>query len=422
MHPWRHRAIGSGLILLFLFSGIAEARKRVLVKQTNFTACLSLIQTNTHPLRVNAPILQYTIAAFDPNWFNSNSSQQGAPLFTASLSPALTAYASRLALHVYVWMDTGVGQSGGHVPVVVFDRTTDSLNAALIGRSLTSNEIFALPFLPGGVNFDAGSPLYDLIVQQHQVPQMNVHIELSLLCGGAPVTEGGVAVGFKSNTQLRYVRTVQALSPGTDVANSKPVSIYTLNPLFQIVSDLFNDQDFKYPSDEPKMEVFMYEVRDGKNPQEVFKGMEFAKFAVDQQPMPYPVDLPPLGPGKVYAWRVRALLRGPESEYKYSNALYFKVDPRLDGGAGETPQGGLSEHKEFPQQVRYGEDYTKRVMASLKVILGPAFDALSLSHTDKIPAQGQIRINGSPCTLEDLERMAREFNKGRHTLTRLSFQ
>lgn len=417
--------VNIGLTVFFLVFGGAEARTRVLMKRADFTACADPISTNRHALTVFAPVLQYTIAAFDPNWFNSNSSQQGASLFTASIAPSLLPHANQLSLHVYVWVDTGLGRRSNPDRVVVFDRTSEFLDSSWVGRALTSNQIFALPFQPGGVTFDSKSDLYRLIVEQHQVPQMNVHFTLSLSCGGAPVTEAGAAVAFESNTPLRYVRTVQALSPGTDVSNPRPVLIYTLNPVFQIVSDLFNSGDFQYPSNEPRMEVFVYEVRDGQKPGEVLNGMEFAKFAVSDSelyPISYPPDLPTLVPGSHYTWRVRGLLRGPRNEYRYSNALHFQVDPRLGGGSALAPPEVLSAPKEFAQQVRYGEDYTQRVSTALRLILGSNYDALSQSHRDKIPAQGHIRCDGSPCSLQDLERLAREFHQGRHTVTRLNFQ
>jgi len=132
--------------------------------------------------------------------------------------------------------------------------------------------------------------------------------------------------------------------------------------------------------------------------------------------------LPRLIPGKLYAWRARALLRGPESEYRYSNALYFQVDGRLDGGQQLDMPEFLSDLKSFEQQIRYGDDYVKRVLGALKIILGDNFEAFDFSRGGKIPARGQIRLNGRPYTLEELERLAREFNQSRHSLTRLRFE
>ena len=73
-------------------------------------------------------------------------------------------------------------------------------------------------------------------------------------------------------------------------------------------------------------------------------------------------------------------------------------------------------------QIKYGDDYSKRVMAALKIILGDNFEIFDLSRAGKIPAKGQIRLNGHPYSLEDLERLAREFHQSRHSVTRLRFQ
>jgi hypothetical protein len=122
-------------------------------------------------------------------------------------------------------------------------------------------------------------------------------------------------------------------------------------------------------------------------------------------------------------WRARAVLRGPTTSYLYSNALYFKVDPRLEGGSGaEMPASELTDLRTFEQQIKFGDDYAKRVLAALKIILGENFEVFDLSRAGKLPAKGQIRLNGHPYTLEELERLAREFHQSKHSPTRLRFQ
>jgi hypothetical protein len=291
---------------------------------------------------------------------------------------------------------------------------------------MTSNQVFDLPFHASGVDFDE-SDLFDIVVQQRQSPEMNLLFTFQLTCeDGGVLALNSVNIkisSFSPEGKLRFVRTVQALSPGTDIANVKPVSIYTLNPVFQIASELFNNQEFVYPDNEPKLEVFLYQVEPGKKPGDALDGMEFAKFPVpNQYPIPYPPGLPRLEPGRIYAWRARALLRGPDREYRFSNALYFLVDPRLGGGTQMPDLGILSDLKTFEQQIKYGDDYVKRVMAALKIILGENFDVFDLSRADKIPAKGQVRLNGRPYSLEELERLAREFHQSRHSVTRLRFQ
>jgi hypothetical protein len=151
-------------------------------------------------------------------------------------------------------------------------------------------------------------------------------------------------------------------------------------------------------------------------------GLEFAKFGIfGESPTPYPANQPQLQPGMTYVWRARAVLRGPTSDYLYSDPLYFKVDERLEGGSS-IPRSELSELTTVEQQIKYGDDYSKRVMAALKIILGDNFEIFDLSRAGKIPAKGQIRLNGHPYSLEELERLAREFHQSRHSVTRLRFQ
>jgi hypothetical protein len=411
-------------------SPTGPAKKRILTKRADIMACSDVIQTGASPLMVQAPLLRYTITSFDPNWFNPNGSQQGAPLFTLRIASQLLAYADRLTLRVHAWADTSLA-SGNPLssPIEVFDRTTVPLSDAFVGVPLTSGQIFGLDFQSGGGTDFRNSDLYAMTVERREVPQMNLHLEFALYCSGAPVAENGVNVRFETTAKVRYVRTVRALSPGTDVGASRPASIYTLSPVFQISSDLLNDKTFEYAPGESRLEIFLYELEEGQNPKDAFRGLEFARFPADQFPAVYPAHLPALQPGRRYAWRVRALLRGPESRYTYSNGLYFLVDPRLDnssgGASGAASSGILSEPADIPQQTRYGDEYPARVLAALKMILGPNYDIVAGSGgsgKDKVPAQGLIRLNGQPYSLEELEKLAKGFGAGRHRVTKVKFE
>ena len=428
MHPG-HRQPGflftlAISLLLFVSSSVYGSGLR-LGKRADFKACNDVVPLTGHPKVVNAPILKYTITSFNPNWFNDNSGQPSSPLFTATLSSSLVPYTTnnRLTMSVYVWADTNLTHKNPLASPVQAFKHNVSLDEAHIGF-LTSSDIFALPVVPGDIGVDfKGSDLYNLVMVQHQVPPLNLHIELALLCGGVAVTEGGVNVKFDSAASLRFVHTLQALSPGTDVGNSRAVPIYTLSPVFRVVSDLLSNSEFNYPSDEPKMEIFIYQLQEGQQPKDALNGTEFARFPVTSNgTVSYPSDLPILSPGQSYIWRVRGLLRGTTNEYIFSNTLYFLVDPRLAGGSSLTSPSILSDPKAFAQEVRFGDDYVKRVLAALKLILGENYEVLALSHIEKIPAKGQIRLNGHPYSLEELERLAQEFHQSHHSLTRLRFQ
>jgi hypothetical protein len=222
--------------------------------------------------------------------------------------------------------------------------------------------------------------------------------------------------------KLRYVKMIQALYPGTSVTNRVPVPIYTVSPIFKVASELFNKVQFDYPPDQPKIEIYVYEVPTGANPKDALDGLEYAKFGLfNESPSAYPAGLPLLQPGMAYVWRARAVLRGPTTDYLYSEPLYFKVDERLDGKSS-LPSPDVADIRTLEEQIKYGDDYGKRVMAALKIILGENFEIFDLSRNGKIPAKGQIRLNGHPYSLEELERLAREFHQSRHSVTRLRFQ
>jgi hypothetical protein len=372
-------------------------------------------------MTVIAPVLQYTITSFNPNWFNPNASQQGAPLFTVRISPQLLPYADRLTMRVRVRADTNI--RGGNPlaePIEVFDRMTFPLGEGRVGVPLTSGDVFAMDF-QAGTDF-RNSEFYSLTVERREVPQMNLRLEFSLYCSGVPIAENDMNVVFGANAKIRYVRTLRALSPGTDVTGSRPVSIFTLSPVFQISSDLLNDRAFEYAPGEARLEIFVYQLEAGQDPRDAFRGLEYARFPADRFPAVYPPDLPGLMPGRSYAWRVRALLRGPESRYAHSNGLWFRVDPRLDDATGGESREILTPPKDIPQQVRFGDDYEKRVLSALKLILGPNHDLVAGPGADKVPAQGLIRLNGQPYSLEELEQLARRFHSGRLRVTRLKFE
>lgn len=399
----------------------AAPGKRAVVKRADIMACSDAIQTSGAALTVQAPLLRYTITAFNPGWFDPQASRQGPPLFTLRVSPQLLPYADRLTLRVHVSADTTLGSS--FAPALqVFDRTSEPLGASRVGVPLTSGEVFGMDFQSGAGTDFRGSDLYSRVAETREVPPMNLRLEFSLFCSGAPVAENGVNVAFGPTARVRTVRTVRALSPGADVAASRAPTVLTLFPVFRIASELYDDKTFEYAPGEARLEVFVHEVDEGQSPQEAFGGLEFARFPADRFPVIYPADQPALVPGRTYVWRARALLRGPQSRYSYSNGLQFRVDPALDNATGEAPPAALSDPPVLPGQARYGETYSRRVLAALKIILGPGYDAVLGARRDQVPAQGLVRLNGRPYSLEELESLARQFASGRQRVTRIRFE
>jgi hypothetical protein len=322
---------------------------------------------------------------------------------------------------VQIVADTSLGKSG-QSGIVAFDKVSTALDGTKIGTVLRSQDVFALSYLPGGLSFQK-SELFDIILNNRVAPEMNLLFNFNLTCeDDATLAAATAIVKLGDDGRLRYVKMIQALYPGTQITNPSPVPLYTMTPIFKVASELFNAKLFDYPPDQPKIEIFLYELPSGVTPTDAMDGLEFAKFGIfNESPTAYPPNQPRLEPGVKYIWRARALLRGPTSDYLYSNPLYFKVDERLEGGSS-IPPSEITDLKSLEQQIKYGDDYSKRVMAALKIILGDNFEIFELSRTGKIPAKGQIRLNGHPYSLEELERLSREFHQSRHSLTRLRFQ
>lgn len=403
------------------FTGAAHAKKML------NTCPEAEASANPGTLVVQTPALKYTVTNFDPSWFDTDNPQNGPTLFLLTINEALKPLAGSLRLRVQILADTSLGVNRNPSGLVSFDRISGPLSEAQIGVTMRSNEVFEIAWSAGGVDFQ-NSELYDYILEKRVAPEMNLIFKFNLTCeSSTPVALAStetppVRIGGADDGRLRYVKMIQSLYPGTRITNPKPVPLYTITPIFKVASELFNSKVYEYPPGEPKIEIFMYELPTGANPSDAMDGMEFAKFGIfEESPTAYPANQPQLQPGMTYVWRARAILRGPTSDYLYSDPLYFKVDERLEGGSS-IPPSELSDLTTLEQQIKYGDDYSKRVMAALKIILGDNFEVFDMSRAGKIPAKGQIRLNGHPYSLEDLERLAREFHQSRHSVTRLRFQ
>lgn len=414
------RKVFSSLLLLASLAMHAEARRAV-NQCPEVTAGPSTMQMDV------VPVLKYTVTHFDASWFDTREPEKSPTLFLLRLDPSLLPLAGKLRLRVQVVADTSLGRSNSSESrLIALDRVSQPLDAASIGVQLRSNDVFALSFEAGGTPFEE-SDFFQYVAEHRVVPEMNLSFKFALTCDDATSLANAFTMEVRSMdgvspSRLRQVRTVRALSPGNDLNSAKAASIYTLTPTFRIASELFNNQEFNYPTGEAKMEIFIYRVEAGESPKDALDGMEYAKFPVyDENPVVYPPGQPMLEPGNTYAWRARANLRGPTLEHLWSNTLAFKVDALLGGGAPEVPQT-VGDLRNFASQVKYGDDYTKRVLAALKIILAENYELFDLSRAEKIPSKGLLRLNGQPVTLEELERLAQEFHQSRHLLTRMRFQ
>jgi hypothetical protein len=390
-------------------------------------ACPDVSANSAAKLAVTTPGLQFTVTNFDPSWFDTDHPDNAPTLFFLTLSPSLAGqpYSNSLRLHVQILADTSRGRDKSSA-LLAFDRVSGPVEQTKIGVTLRSNDVFELPWQSGGTNF-TNSALYNLILEKRVAPEMDLIFRFGLTCENvSSIAQATATIRVDSLGgnigRLRYVKMIQALYPGTRITNPNPVPLYTITPIFKVASELFNAKVYDYPPGQPKIEIFLYELPTGSNPKDALDGLEYAKFGIfEESPTAYPANQPQLQPGMTYIWRARAILRGPTSDYLYSDPLYFKVDERLEGGSS-IPASELSDLTTLEQQIKYGDDYSKRVMAALKIILGDNFEIFDLSRAGKIPAKGQIRLNGHPYSLEDLERLAREFHQSRHSVTRLRFQ
>src|SRR6185369_9244188 len=177
----------------------------------------------------------------------------------------LNALSGKLRLRMVVEADTSRGKHAPTIPAL--DLVSVPLDSNVFGRPLRSNEVFAFVWEPGGQKFTE-SPLFNLVAEKHSVPEMDIMFRFGLTCetdGQVAGTATTIRVDSLSNTgyigHLRYVKTIQALYPGTNIANPKPVSIYTINPIFKVASELFSGTEFTYPPDEPKTEIYLYELQ-----------------------------------------------------------------------------------------------------------------------------------------------------------------
>jgi hypothetical protein len=412
--------LGIGLLLFMATTQVAMAKRMV-------NTCPE-VETNESNIHLVAPVFQYTVTHFDASWFDTREPEKAPTLFVITLDPALRQYSGTLRLHVQILADTSLGRPNGlGGAMIAMDKVTEPLDSLTsIGIPMRSNDLFALNYEPSGIDFEK-SDLFNYVAQNRVVPEMNLSFRFGLTCEN----DGNVIANAQTEIEvrqlgptgkLRQVRTVRALAPGNDIANVRPASIYTITPTFQLASELFNNQEFGYPPDEPKMEIFVYRVEPGQSTRDALDGIEYAKFPVqDMNPTVYPPGQLLLEPGRTYVWRVRANLRGPTLEHLWSNTLMFKIDPILGGGTPEAPQT-VGDLRTFATQVKYGDDYSKRVLAALKIILAENYEVFDLSRSEKIPAKGLLRLNGQPITLEELERLAQEFHQARHLMTRMRFQ
>ncbi len=390
---------------------------------------------------------EHTVTNISPGWFNlENVASASAPVFfQIQINPSLRARAANGQLHLGVYI----------VADPINNRLTDQTYVMVdelyrveeqhVGGLITSGEVFNMDKASDGQSSTEAQLEELLAVGGGKAPSMDLKTQLKLTCDHTTVTaweklrieaEGAGTFDVNKPANLRNVENIKALSPGSRTSSRSPAEIYEFAPTFIITSDLYGEE-FDYGPD-PKFTLFIYEVVPGERSVEALSGVELLSFDVfgkegkgnSSIPAPYPSYAPLLEAGKTYVWRVRANLRGPSVDYMYSNALQFKVSTLLGGGDAGLERPGLatdvpnfvSEKKHIDGFLSSTDDYNKRLMAALKIILGENYDIFVSSLGDKAPIKGHIRWNGQPFSLEQIEKLAKEFLKDKHTLTRLHFQ
>ena len=111
-------------------------------------------------------------------------------------------------------------------------------------------------------------------------------------------------------------------------------------------------------------------------------------------------------------------LRGPVDRWVPSNPMVF----RFSHNPNVIVKDPLDAFKEVPNFISVGDDYTKRLLAALKIILEENYEIFVASLGNRVPVKGQIRWNGQPYSLEQLEKLAQTFSRKNNTLTRMRFR
>ena len=183
-----------------------------------------------------------------------------------------------------------------------------------------------------------------------------------------------------------------------------------------------SSQEIRYGSGETKFLIYLTEIQPGESPRDAVLNNNIPFMTIlEGAPLniaTYPLSQPALKEEVLYGWRIAMRLRGPQDRLLYSEPLYFRYskNPLL------IPEDPLQTNKPIAGFVSLGDDYTRRLLAALKIILGDHYEIFLASLGNRVPVKGQIRWNGQPYSLEQLEKLAKTFAKRNNSLTRVRFR
>ncbi len=377
-----------------------------------------------HPLTVTSkpfPKLGLTITNFSLDWLEKG----GNSFFEIYVDPALSEVANSGRLRLAVQLTATIIGEG--TPITIKDDVY-TLEEQHVGRVVISDELFQIPSRGVDIGDDFISDISD---KNGNLRPTRLNAKFFLTCQSQfadarsvnwqEVADLGRIDGSFGGTIDPTIQNIDAISPGTKNPQAAPI-IQEQFPIFHFSSKL-TSSDIKYESGETKFVIYLAEIQDGESAIDVLNDAFVPFITISEgEPtasVPYPLNKPPLKQGAKYGWKIAMRLRGPQERWVHSDPLFFQVaknDPNL------ILRDVFTTNKEVEGFAAVGDNYSKRLMAALKIILEENYPIFIATLGNKVPIKGQIRWNGQPYSLEQLEKLARSFAKKNNTLTRMRFR
>ncbi len=355
-----------------------------------------------------------TVTNFSFDWFESG----GVSFFSVYIDPALlqAAQANQLKLGVLI---TGKPKGSSQAPSVLVDALYQ-VPPQNTGVWTSSEEVFDFPQVGSGT-YVSSTTLEAFQDNSGKTVPISLEAKLKLTCVDGYTSQNwqeilDEEISFNGNIDPN-IQNIDALSPGAS-SPQNPGIISEEYPNFYFNSSLVSS-DIHYATGEVKFIIYLTEILEGESPYDAINNSSIPFITIREgEPAAaatYPLSKPPLKEGALYGWRIAMRLRGPQDKWIYSYPLFFRYvnNPTI---TTEDPFDPLKQVENF---VSVGDDYNKRLFAALKIILEDNYEIFVASIGNRIPVKGQIRWNGQPYTLEQLEKLAQSFSRQNNSLTKM---
>jgi hypothetical protein len=362
-----------------------------------------------------------TLTNFNLGWLENG----GSNFFEIYVDPGLADVAEQGRLWLAIDLIGTV--IGGNQEFVTLKKDKFPLERQHVGRVVQSNELFGISSIGQGYNYDFLDELSD---KNGKLLPTRLSAEFVITCDSKytntsqndwEIEDFGRIDGSFGGTIDPTIQNIAAISPGVKNPQAA-VDILDQLPIFHFNSRLASS-GIKYKTGDVKFAIYLVELRDGESAMDIIENASVPLLAIREgEPAtsaPYPLDKPPLKPGATYGWKIGMRLRGLVDRWVYSDPLFFRV---VDNSSNLITRDVFPANKEVEGFVAVGDNYSKRLLAALKIILEDNYHVFIATLGDKAPIKGQIRWNGQPYSLEQLEKLARSFVKKNHTLTRMRFR